>query len=92
LGATQSPRSNNSDSSVIHSVVASVIQKLIARVGALMRVRRISCVPMAQVAAATSIIATPSGLPESVVTSCQSSSTTPSAAAATPTQARGINR
>ncbi|MCY1311170.1 hypothetical protein D9M70_614480 [compost metagenome] len=57
-----------------------------------MRVRRISCVPSAQVAAATSIMNTPSGRPDRVLTSCQSSSTTPSAAAATPNQARPASR
>ena len=92
LGASHWPRSNSSASVDIHSVVATVIQKLIASVGAAMRVRRISCVPTAQVAAATSIIATPSGRPERVVISCHSSSTTPSAAAATPAQARVTSR
>ena len=57
-----------------------------------MRVRRVCCVPMAQVAAASSIMATPMGLPVSVVISCHSSSTTPSAAAATPPQARAGRR
>ncbi|MNY70193.1 hypothetical protein D3C86_2082770 [compost metagenome] len=69
-------------------MVNTVIQNEIASVGCGMRVRRIICVPSAQVAAATSIMATPSGLPESVLSSCQSSSSTPSAAASTPPQAR----
>ena len=57
-----------------------------------MVVRRIIWVPTAQVAAATSIRATPSGRPLRVVNSCHSSSTTPSAAAATPPQARNGRR
>ena len=70
----------------------TVSQNEMARVGEGMRVRRIIWVPSAQVAAATSIMATPSGLPERLVISCHSSSTTPSAAAATPPQARLCSR
>ena len=92
VGQTQASRSNTTASSVIHKAVNSVIQNDSASVGCGMRVRRISCVPTAQVAAATSIIATPSGLPERLVISCHSSSTTPSAAAATPPQARLCSR
>ena len=72
--------------------VSSVIQNASASVGAGMVVRRISWVPTAQPAAPTSIRATPVGRPESAVISCHSSNSTPSAAAATPSQARPVNR
>ena len=51
-------RSNSSDSSVITTAVSAVIQNDSVSVGSPMRVWRSSCVPSAQVAAATSASAT----------------------------------
>ena len=73
-------------------VVRAVIQNEIASVGTGSVVRRNMRVPTAQVAAAVSIISTPSGLPANWLISCHSSSATPSAAAATPVQARAASR
>ena len=69
-----------------------LIQKAKVSVGAGIWIRRISCVPSAQLAAASSISATPVGLPPSLSISFHSSSNTPPAAAATPAQARAGKR
>ena len=73
-------------------VVMSVIQKEIVNVGTGMRVRRISCVPSAQVLAAPKASKTPRGLPLRLDNSCHSSKTTPTEAAATPPHARCVKR
>ena len=91
-GQVQAWRSKATESTVIHTVVMAVSQKEMVSVGCGMRVWRIICVPKAQVAAATSIITTPPGFPLRFVSSYQSSSSTASAAAATPIQARPASR
>jgi hypothetical protein len=63
-----------------------------ASVGAWMRVRRICCVPTAQIAAATSMPIAASGLPAMVANSCQSRSETPMVAQAMPATWRGRSR
>ena len=69
-------------------VVMAVIQKDKVRVGNGMVVLRSICVPKAHVLAATKANTTPTGLPDRLANSCQSKSTTPSAAANTPPHAR----
>ena len=80
--------SNNSEASTIDKVVIAVIQKTMVSVGTFNVVRRSLCVPSAQNAAAVRASNTPRGRPERAVNSCHNNSTTPSAAAATPPQAR----
>ena len=77
---------------VITRVLASVIQKTIARVGAWIVVRRICCVPSAQTAAANSMPTAASGRPLRAPNSCQSSRATPAPAAAMPARWRGRRR
>ena len=91
-GATQRSCSNATASTVMTTAVMAVIQNEMASVGTGMRVRRSSCVPSAQVLAATRASSTPWGWPVRCVISCHSSSTTPNVAAATPAQARPASR
>ncbi len=91
-GACQRGRSSSVASRHRQPVVITVIQKARVKVGAGMRVRRSSWVPNAQLAAASSISATPVGLPPSLSISFHSKSKTPPAAAATPSQARAGRR
>src|SRR6186713_1045535 len=78
-------------STVSMTAVITVIQNEIVSVAAAMVVLRSCCVPSAHTAAATSAHTTPSGRPDRLVNSYQSSSATPSAAAATPSQLRGLS-
>ncbi len=66
----------------------AVIQKTMVNVGTVMRVWRTCCGPSPQKAAPISPITTPRGLPERVLNSCHSSSTTPPAAARMPSHPR----
>jgi len=75
-------------SAVITMQAKTVIQNEIAKVGVSILVRRSSWVPSAQVAAAVNAKATPRGFPLKPIISCHSSSDTPKAAAATPSQLR----
>ena len=74
------------------TAVSTVIQKARVRVATAMLVWRSRCVPNAHTAAATSAHSTPTGRPDRLVSSCQSSSDTPTAAASTPSQWRGFRR
>ena len=88
---TQASCSNvtvNTVNTVITTQANTVIQNEIAKVGVSILVRRSSCVPSAQVAAAVKAKATPRGFPLKPIISCHSSSATPNAAAATPSQLR----
>ena len=91
-GAVHWSRSNSRDNTVSNTLVMAVIQKQMVSVGTGSVVRRSRLVPSAQVIAAISASSTPTGLPARWVNSYQSSKTTPSAAAATPAQARGASR
>ena len=91
-GAAHWLRSNSSDNTVSRTLVMAVIQKQMVSVGTGSVVRRSRLVPSAQVRAAISASSTPTGLPARWVNSFHSNNTTPSAAAATPAQARGASR
>src|SRR5450830_1928485 len=91
-GAFQCGCSNARPSTESTTAVITVIQKDRVKVAAVIVVLRSSCVPTAHTAAATSAQSTASGRPDSWVSSYQSSSDTPRAAAATPSQLRGFNR
>jgi hypothetical protein len=66
LGIFHSGRSNSAVSTVITTAVMAVIQNEMVSVGRSMVVRRSSCVPSAQTAAATSASITPTGPPRQV--------------------------
>ena len=89
-GIAQLDRSKIKDSVDITAHANTVIQNEMVMVGTSILVRRKSCVPSAQVAAAIKAKATPNGLPLNPVISCHSNSDTPIAAAATPNHWRAV--
>src|SRR5665647_393105 len=91
-GAFHWGSSHGTASSESTTAVITVIQNDRVRVAAAMVVLRNCWVPTAHAAAATSAHSTPSGRPDRSVISYQSSSATPMAAEATPSQWRGFNR